>query len=221
MNSLLKQYELTWESTHLILLPCKLAWCPSKKTLFMADSHFGKANTFRRAGYAVPDGTTSKMLNMLSLQIETLGIQKLFVLGDLLHSKVTAPLGFENQLYSWRLLHRGMDVVLIKGNHDKREESFYSRMKIECHEFLEWNGIGLCHDPAHAPTQSFALCGHIHPSIQLGSARLKCFWLRKQLIVLPAFGEFTGTARINLNHGESAVAICEDHLITVPTKAIQ
>ncbi len=70
MHPIANQYQLELEKTHIILLPSKMVWWPEEQTLFMADSHFGKASTFRRAGLAVPVGTTSKMLKQLSTQVE-------------------------------------------------------------------------------------------------------------------------------------------------------
>ncbi len=90
MSQLLPQYMLELPETNLVLLPAKLAWWSEQRTLFMADSHFGKASTFRKAGLAVPLGTTTKMLAVLSEHVASLGAERLIVLGDLLHSNVRA-----------------------------------------------------------------------------------------------------------------------------------
>lgn len=212
---LLTQYTLVRSGEELILLPSRLVWWPDQRTLFMADSHFGKAATFRQAGIAVPEGTTAKMLNKLSEQIESFKAIRLIVLGDWLHSSVHAPEGFERELLSWRERHRRLNFVLIKGNHDKKSKTFYELMTVEVHSQMQCGPLYLCHDPVDCQPNQYSLCGHIHPSVQIGPTRLKCFWLRANQLVLPAFGEFTGTARINLAARESALAICEQHLIEV------
>lgn len=215
MQPLLTQYTFEHRGTQLVLQPSKLVWWPEQKTLFMADSHFGKAATFRKAGMAVPEGTTSKMLGILSSEIEAFKAATLIVLGDWLHSTVSAPDGFEEELWRWRQRHDRLKFILVQGNHDKRSRAFYDRLAVDVHKEILCGPFQLCHDPVDCPTELFSLCGHLHPSIQIGPNRLKCFWLRENQLVLPAFGEFTGTAKVNLAARESAIAICESNLIEI------
>ena len=47
----------------------------------------------------------------------------------------------------------------------------------------------------------YNLCGHIHPSVRISgiakqSLRVECFHFGKNHGILPAFGNFTGTARM-------------------------
>jgi metallophosphoesterase superfamily enzyme len=48
------------------------------------------------------------------------------------------------------------------------------------------------------------------------SVRLPCFWLQPQLAILPAFGEFTGGARITRSEGDRVIAVAEDRLYELP-----
>lgn len=217
MQQLLKQFVIQHSGTSLVLLPSKLVWWPDQNTLLMADSHFGKASTFRKAGLAVPSGTTSKMLAILTQYVMTLKAQTIVVLGDLLHSNVPAQNDFELELTEWRRHNSALRLVLVKGNHDRRAHSFYAQLGIEVHEALSLR-IGpflLSHAPEDATGSEFSLCGHIHPSIRFEKVKLPCFWLRANQLVLPAFGEFTGTANIPLAVNETAIAICEESLAVV------
>ena len=51
------------------------------------------------------------------------------------------------------------------------------------------------------------------------SVRLPCFWLRDGLAVLPAFGAFTGGARIEREPGDRVVALADDRLYEIPASA--
>src|SRR4029453_9621770 len=57
-----------------------------------------------------------------------------------------------------------------------------------------------CHTPQWVDGLT-TLAGHLHPAVTLhgrggDSVRLPCFWIRERLVVLPAFGAFTGGASI-------------------------
>ena len=54
--------------TALWLLPQRAVWWPAARTAFVADVHFGKAATFRRAGQPVPHGTTAANLRIADSQ---------------------------------------------------------------------------------------------------------------------------------------------------------
>jgi metallophosphoesterase superfamily enzyme len=75
----------------------------------------------------------------------------------------------------------------------------------------------------HHPLESIAegqynIAGHIHPGIHLrGKGRqeltLPCFYFGGRQGLLPAFGAFTGLARIYPKKGEQVFAIAEDSVI--------
>ena len=66
----------------------------------------------------------------------------------------------------------------------------------------------------------FTFCGHIHPSIKLkgfGRERIKlpCFFKSKNQMILPAFGQFTGTHSLDPKDSDEVFAIVEDSIIKV------
>ena len=217
MQQILKELVLQRSGTSLVLLPSKLVWWPDQKTLLMADSHFGKASTFRKAGLAVPSGTTSKMLAVLTQHVQSLGAETLIVLGDFLHSSVPAQDDFEVELHQWRRNNSPLKLVLVRGNHDRRTRSFYHQLQIEVPDTLsiQVGPFDLHHAPDDAVSKRFSLSGHLHPAIYLERLKLPCFWIRENQLILPAFGEFTGTAKIHLAADETAVVICEESLAVV------
>jgi metallophosphoesterase superfamily enzyme len=48
------------------------------------------------------------------------------------------------------------------------------------------------------------------------SARLPCFWLRDGLVILPAFGDFTGGAPVTREPNDRVLAIADDRLFEIP-----
>ena len=69
--------------------------------------------------------------------------------------------------------------------------------------------------------RGIALSGHLHPVITLSGrtgdrARLPCFCIAKDEIVLPAFGSFTGGAPVQRLPGTRCVAIAQDRLFSIP-----
>jgi len=67
-------------------------------------------------------------------------------------------------------------------------------------------GVALCHHPQQV-ARSAVVAGHLHPCVRLYGAandtvRLPCFWLRTDLLMLPAFGGFTGGAPIVREAGD-------------------
>ena len=84
--------------------------------------------------------------------------------------------------------------------------------------------LGLACSLIHKPdveTDSFALCGHIHPSVTLGGEgrlreRLPCFLLSESRLVLPSFGSFTGTADVVPALQERVFVIAGKSVVEVP-----
>jgi metallophosphoesterase superfamily enzyme len=66
----------------------------------------------------------------------------------------------------------------------------------------------------------YALAGHIHPAVRLTerggqSLRLPCFWFGARVGVLPAFGAFTGSARVRPRAGDQVFVVADGEVIGV------
>jgi metallophosphoesterase superfamily enzyme len=62
------------------------------------------------------------------------------------------------------------------------------------------------------------MAGHLHPAVRLAgrggqSLALPCFYFGHAYAVLPAFGDFTGTALVSPRPGERVVVVADDTLI--------
>ena len=66
-------------------------------------------------------------------------------------------------------------------------------------------------------TGHYPLAGHVHPSVALGgngrAMTLPCFYFGRDYALLPAFGEFTGTAVIRPRAGESVFVLAGDEIV--------
>ncbi len=75
------QIELSGEQ--MLLHPDKALLWPARKTVLIADAHFGKDDVFRRAGIALPRGPAITDLQRLTALVDAHRYERLVVLGRL------------------------------------------------------------------------------------------------------------------------------------------
>jgi uncharacterized protein len=216
------QQRVQVAGTELVLMASRMAWWPEEKALFLADTHFGKAATFRSVGIPVPAGTTERMLAQLSNSLDNTSARRLLILGDFIHSSTRSQRDFECELLAWRQRHASLPITLIRGNHDRHFQQIFSALDFKLETNVQLGPFKLCHDPMAAedenPSGPFRLGGHIHPGFPLrdrGAKMLPCFWLGRCFLVLPAFGCFTGLAKIKPATDDSVFAIHGDEIAQV------
>jgi metallophosphoesterase superfamily enzyme len=114
---------------------------------------------------------------------------------------MTDPAGVHEQLRGWRRKRPELQVELVRGNHDRRANPIPTDLSITVHEQpVETEGILFAHEPTQdAPLP--LICGHIHPAATLRDfdghgVRVPCFVVEPRLMILPAFGGFTGSCTI-------------------------
>jgi uncharacterized protein len=204
----------------LTLLPEHAAFWQGASTLLVADPHWGKAATFRASGIPVPSGTTREALDRLTSAVHRMAATRVVFLGDLLHAREGRSNDMFAALATWRSSNPGVDVVLVRGNHDRRAGDPPVELGIECVNAPHAAApFVLAHHPAADPG-GYVLAGHVHPGIRLyGSGgqreRLPCFYIGRGLAILPAFGDFTGLADVEPVEGDSVYAVADDRVIRV------
>jgi DNA ligase-associated metallophosphoesterase len=203
------------------LLPQRAALIEATRSLVVADAHFGKAAAFRARGVPVPRGTTDDNLARLDALIECWCARRLVLLGDLFHARESHAAPTIDAMRAWRERHAALEIVLVEGNHDRHAGAPPAALGLRV-EAEPWrsDGVAFCHHPRRI-AGAMVVAGHLHPCVRLHgradqSVRLPCFWLRDGLIVLPAFGEFTGGAAIARADGDRVVAIADDRLYEIP-----
>lgn len=173
-----------------------LFWC-RERTLFVADPHFGKANTFQKFGVPLRDDTATE-LDRLTHLITATGAERIVFLGDFVHSKTGTTDALRKDLTDWMAAHGQLHLTLVKGNHDRGFHGLENARNLDVFNRSATLGPFLCsHEPIESDDQH-VLCGHLHPGFVLRERngpglRCSCFWLRPRVTVLPAFGSFTGT----------------------------
>lgn len=208
----------TIEGIELWLLAQKAIYWPDKRRLLIADTHFGKISHFRKNGIRVPEEAAKENLSRLErLLYETRAIEVYF-LGDLFHSELNREwLGFKQVI----ALFPNTEFHLIGGNHDILDELSYYRARLVYHpETLKLGPFLLSHEPLEEEYEGYNLCGHIHPGVRLRgtgrqSLRLACFHFGPNQGILPAFGEFTGTHRVEPKKSDRVFVIAEDRVIEI------
>lgn len=202
----------------LYLMPEKTIFWKEKDTLLVADIHIGKDSAFRKAGIAVPEAVTDSDLVKLSSAIERTNSKRLIFLGDFQHSKSGNTKKTIEKVAQWRASLGKIEVILVLGNHD-----LASGLVPNCWNFktikdkLVDGPFTFKHHP-DPEKGTYTLSGHVHPSIRLygkgkQTEKLPCFYFKKDLAILPAFGSFTGTFSIDPQENSQIFMVLEDSVI--------
>lgn len=203
------------------LLPQRAAYLPGHRTLLVADAHIGKAVSFRRLGVPVPEATTDGMLARLSDALAATQAERVVFLGDLLHSARAHAAATLAAVERWRGQHRQLDLVLVRGNHDRHAGDPPAAWGVQAvDEPLRLDGLALKHHPDAEPG-AYVLAGHVHPGVLLGGRahdrlRLPCFHFGPQVGLLPAFGEFTGLHVVSRQAGDRVFVVQGAAVLALP-----
>jgi DNA ligase-associated metallophosphoesterase len=211
------------------LLARRALWWPAEATLFVADVHLGKAETFRALGVPVPAGPTAATLRRLGTLVDDCRARRLVVLGDLLHARPAQAPDTIEALRAWRRERPVLHCMLVRGNHDDRAGDPPPELGIEVVDAPSALGpFSLRHEPSGdgvgddaGAGAGYRLAGHVHPAVRLhgragDSARLPCFAVGEREAVLPAFGDFTGAWTLSRDAGPRLFAIAGDRVLGVP-----
>lgn len=196
---IVKDFKITHLGEILFLHPFKSLFWEKHQILFIADLHLGKAAHFRKSGIPIPEEIHRPDLDRLTYLVQKYRPERLVFLGDLFHST------YNNAWISFKKFCDdaiGFKPDLILGNHDILDPKKYDFLNI--HEFpLILEPYIFSHQPL--PEEEiegcFNICGHVHPSVRVSgparqSLRVACFYFGQKQAILPAFGNFTGTAKI-------------------------
>lgn len=201
----------------LFLLPDKAIYWKEKKTIILSDLHLGKAAHFRKSGIQIPESIhISDYIRIKNLIIK-FRPEKILILGDLFHSDLNQEW---NRFCNWIKEFDQLKILLVKGNHDILPEKFYALANLEVYnENLKIYPFSFAHQPAKK-IDEFTLSGHIHPAVRIhGQARqsmiLPCFYFSEFYGILPAFGNFTGMAKIKPKQNDDIFVILENSVIKI------
>ena len=211
--------EIDLQGEKLLLLPERALYWSRRRTLVIADLHLGKAAAFRAAAIPVPGGTTAANLERLAAAIARTGAQRLICLGDLLHARSGRVPETVAAVSAWRQQHHHLEFWLVRGNHDRHAGDPPAEWRVQCFDEpvvelpFAWR-----HFP-EAEAAAYTIAGHVHPAIRLGRGQLgetlPCFFFGEAVGVLPAFGDFTGTATIQPRDNDRAYVLAENEIVAI------
>lgn len=203
---------------HLWLNAQRSIFWEEEKALIVSDLHFGKTGHFRKHGIAVPQNVYKEDLQRLVDLLHYFTPRKLLVAGDFFHSHANTEVDWFRK---WRRDFSGLDITLVKGNHDILQDQWYAGTGIDVVEGqLQIGSFIFTHDRCEPGSGGFTFCGHIHPGVVINglgkqSLRLPCFYFAQTHCILPAFSRFTGCVALDTSGADAVFAIADKQLVRV------
>ncbi len=159
------------------------------RTAIVADVHLGLENVLIEKGIALPRIQLDDILERLGRIAER--VKRIVIAGDLKHE-------FGRNLpYEWRdvrevlefLIGRGLEVVVVRGNHDNFLKPILREYGIELLDKYELKGWTIVHGHEYCDADKIIM-GHEHPAVKIrinGVYTFHCFLKMQNIVVLPAF----------------------------------
>ncbi len=208
-------HELRGET--LTLLSEKAIIWENRSILMVADLHLGKVTHFRKAGIGIPQLAESDTLERLAQLIQDYPVKEVWILGDLFHSSYNRAWD-KFKTFVGHL--KDIKFVLVKGNHDILMEKDYVGLNLIVHDSITKGPFLFTHIPIEVPQTKYNISGHLHPGVYLRgkglqSVTLPCFHISENNLILPAFGAFTGLAKISPLKHDIIYAIMESGVVKI------
>jgi DNA ligase-associated metallophosphoesterase len=139
------------------------------------------------------------------------------ILGDLFHSIYNSSWDRFINFLRARPAYR---FTLVHGNHDilSREKYLEAGIELVGEEYV-MGKLLLSHYPKEdLEASQYNMAGHIHPSVRLRGRgrqglRVPCFLFKERSAVLPAFGAFTGMARVEIKKTDRVYGLVNRRVI--------
>lgn len=211
--------QVRLSGTEVELRPERGLYWPEAGLFAVADLHWGKPESFQQHGIPLPAGVLEDDLSRLSRGLHATGARRLLLVGDLIHSRRGITPAVTARVAAWRASHDAVEMVLVRGNHDRHLKQLPPEWRIDVQEEHTDEGpFRFAHHPEPA-TGRYLWAGHLHPVVRLSSGgdrlRLPCFHLGPAVGILPAFSAFTGGVNVSRRAGERVFAIADDAVIEV------
>ncbi len=191
-----------------------IAYLKDISAIAVSDLHLGYEGVMAKRGALIPQVNLKKTIEMLGAAIEAKKPKSIIVNGDIKNEFSGVDEAEFNELYE--LINftkeKGVELVLIKGNHDNFVERYKEpfklkvyRQQMETGRYLFFHGEEL--PAAIGKNARILFMGHEHPAIGVYNAagrqeKLRCFlkgsYRGRDLIVLPAMNYFASGTAVNL-----------------------
>lgn len=198
-----------------ILHPLSVIFWEQKSMLIISDVHLGKVSHFRKFGAAVPQKAIQKNFDLMTEAIEYFKPETICFLGDLFHSSINK----EWQLFEKWIIDQNLEFILVEGNHDIISPLRYEKLGVKVVPEIQSDGFLLTHHPEDREG-FFNFSGHIHPAVRLRGAgrqtlRLPCFFQKENQMIVPAFGQFTGSHSLTPSKKDKIFAVTKEAVFEV------
>lgn len=208
-------HQITIHNQNFQMHPSGVLFWEERAILLISDVHLGKVSHFRKFGAAVPQQAVMKNFDAMDEVIQYFKPKTTVFMGDLFHSSLNK----EWDLFTEWVRLKTAEFILVSGNHDIISPLKYEELGVQVVEELVLDSFLLTHHPEERDGY-FNFCGHIHPAIKLTgfggqSARLSCFYKTPRQLILPAFGEFTGTFTMEAKKDCEIFALLGDTVLPV------
>ncbi len=207
--------EISIQNNHFILHCSGAMYWSERKILLISDVHLGKVSHFQKHGAAIPGAIIEKNFSKLDLVVELFQPEEVLFLGDLFHSSLNS----EWHIFKEWVEKTAIPTFLVAGNHDVINPKLYAQLHIQVIKQLIVDDFLFTHHPEDREG-FFTICGHVHPAVRLigkgrQSLKLPCFFQSDNQLIIPAFGEFTGTYILQPQEGNKVFVITKDAVVQV------
>lgn len=169
---------------------------PDFGLLCVSDLHLEKGSSFARRGMLVPPYDTAATLLRLQAVVDHYRPKVVVSLGDSFHDGEGSSRMPDRMRLELSALMAGRDWFWVLGNHDPLPPAGLPGDTVEA---LAAGALTFRHEPSKKSPPG-EIAGHLHPCariVQRGrSVRRRCFATDGERIVMPAFGEYTGSLNV-------------------------
>ncbi|MGN6208887.1 ligase-associated DNA damage response endonuclease PdeM [Asticcacaulis sp.] len=184
--------EVDFAGQRLVLDAALGLYWSARRMLVVSDLHLEKASFLTQFGSPLAPYDTLDTLNRLEALVSKYRPQSLVMLGDSFHDRHAWERLETTARQQFKAICGAVDTChLVEGNHDI---GLLSESGLTFTDSVTLDGLTFRHEPdSHAAPQ---IIGHFHPKLRtsLQGHRLtgKCFAINQNLLIMPAFGSFTG-----------------------------
>ena len=195
------------------LLSQRALFWPAQRAVVIADAHIGRPLPHHQNEASI----LASLLDRLTQVVESTSATQCIVLGDLFHMRKHYLPEVIDPFVQWRQHHAGLDMLLIRGNHERAMGDPPLRCGLRCFEpGFVLDGITLLHEPRQQA--GFAMGAHLHPCMLVPGLRtamvaVACFIWHPNYLVLPAFEDVLPGRVVARHPDESQAYILEDRVV--------
>jgi DNA ligase-associated metallophosphoesterase len=189
--------EIVFAGQRLVLDAELALYWPDQQALIVSDLHLEKATFLTQFGSPLAPYDTLDTLSRLEKLVARYRPKTLILLGDSFHDRRAWERLESSARAHWQTICGSVETChLVEGNHDVDLNHDLSTPFID---EVAIAGIIFRHEPGDGPLAQ--VIGHFHPKLRtsLRGHRLtgKCFAVNDKMLIMPAFGTFTGGLNIS------------------------